>query len=158
MVERWRGYTGAVFLDPDERGFSAIADEWLDGLYVRPAFWGTGVAAELHDRAVAALRDAGVGTARLWVLEANDRARRFYERRGWRPDGSTRVVPFPPHPLDVGYSLELDLDPSGLTFRAAAAAVIRPPWRSPGARAGRPCSWRSAPTRRSRSSRAAPGF
>jgi len=107
VVERWRGYTGALFLDPGGRGFSAIADEWLDGLYVRPAFWGTGVAAELHDRAVAALRDAGVGTARLWVLEANDRARRFYERRGWRPDGSTRVVPFPPHPLDVGYSLEL---------------------------------------------------
>jgi RimJ/RimL family protein N-acetyltransferase len=27
----------------------------------------------------------------LWVLEDNSRARRFYERGGWRPDGTTRV-------------------------------------------------------------------
>jgi len=59
------------------------------------------------DRAVAALREAGVETARLWVLEENARARRFYEKRGWRPDGSTRVVEYPPNPLDVGYSLDL---------------------------------------------------
>jgi hypothetical protein len=41
------------------------------------------------------------------VLEDNARARRFYERRGWRPDGTDRIVPFPPHPLDVGYTKEL---------------------------------------------------
>jgi hypothetical protein len=35
------------------------------------------------------------------------RARRFYERRGWHADGSERGVPFPPHPLDVGYTKEL---------------------------------------------------
>ncbi|HET7046210.1 MAG TPA: GNAT family N-acetyltransferase [Gaiellaceae bacterium] len=105
VLERWRGYDGEVFLDPDGRGFSAIGDGWLNGLYVRPEAWGTGVAGELHDRAVEALREAGAATARLWVLEANVRARRFYERRGWTPDGSTRVVEFPPHPLDVGYSL-----------------------------------------------------
>jgi GNAT superfamily N-acetyltransferase len=107
VLERWRSYTGEIFLDPQHRGFSAIGDEWLNGLYVRPEWWGSGVAGELHDRAVAALREAGVATARLWVLEANGRARRFYERRGWAPDGSTRVVEYPPHPLDVGYSLDL---------------------------------------------------
>jgi hypothetical protein len=41
------------------------------------------------------------------VLEQNARARRFYERRGWVLDGTERVVPFPPHPLDVGYTLSL---------------------------------------------------
>jgi len=107
VLERWRSYTGAIFLDPAGRGFSAIGDEWLNGLYVRPESWGTGVAGALHDRAVAALREAGVETARLWVLEENARARRFYEKRGWRPDGSTRVVEYPPNPLDVGYSLDL---------------------------------------------------
>ena len=80
---------------------------WLDGLYVLPDFWGAGVARALHDRAVARLRELGHERARLWVLEQNQRARRFYERRGWRPDGSTRVVPYPPNPLDVGYTLEL---------------------------------------------------
>jgi hypothetical protein len=37
----------------------------------------------------------------------NARARRFYEKRGWRLNGNERVVPFPPHPLDVGYSIDL---------------------------------------------------
>jgi hypothetical protein len=41
----------------------------------------------------------------LWTLEDNARARWFYERRGWRLNGETRVVPFPPSPLDVGYQL-----------------------------------------------------
>ena len=72
-----------------------------------PDFWGAGVARALHDRAVARLRELGHERARLWVLEQNQGARRFYERRGWRPDGSTRVVPYPPNPLDVGYTLEL---------------------------------------------------
>jgi GNAT superfamily N-acetyltransferase len=104
--ERWLTAGELVFVE-GELGFAAVAPPWLDALYVRPAAWGTGVAARLHDRAVAALREAGVERARLWVLDANGRARRFYERRGWRLDGSTRVVEFPPNPIDVGYSLDL---------------------------------------------------
>jgi hypothetical protein len=41
------------------------------------------------------------------VLEENRRARRFYERRGWELNGTSRQIEFPPHPLDVGYSLDL---------------------------------------------------
>jgi tRNA dimethylallyltransferase len=88
-------------------GVAAAKDGWLNGLYVVPEEWGNGVADRLHDEALRALAAAGSTTARLWVLEDNARARRFYERRGWRRDGSERVVPFPPHPLDVGYSKEL---------------------------------------------------
>jgi hypothetical protein len=40
------------------------------------------------------------------VLEDNMRARRFYERRDWRENGETRVVEFPPNPLDIGYTLD----------------------------------------------------
>jgi hypothetical protein len=36
----------------------------------------------------------------------NARARRFYERRGWRENGDSRVVAYPTNPLDVGYSLD----------------------------------------------------
>jgi hypothetical protein len=32
--------------------------------------------------------------------------RRLYECRGWREDGETGVVEFPPNPLDVGYTLD----------------------------------------------------
>jgi GNAT superfamily N-acetyltransferase len=107
ILEHWRTSTDTIFLDEHCLGFAAIAPPWLNNLYVRPEAWGTGVAARLHDQAVAALRAAGVETARLWVLEDNHRARHFYERRGWRPNGTTRDVPFPPFPIDVGYSLRL---------------------------------------------------
>ena len=106
VLGRWRESTDTIFAE-DGAGFAAIAPPWLNGLYVRPEAWGTGVAGRLHDRAVEALRAGGVEPARLWVLADNLRARRFYEKRGWYLDGETRVVPFPPHPLDVGYSLDL---------------------------------------------------
>ena len=79
----------------------------IHGLYVVPGEWGTGVAPRLHDAAVEAVRGLGCTEVRLWVLEENARARRFYERSGWRPNSDTRIVPYPPHPLGVGYSLTL---------------------------------------------------
>ncbi len=33
----------------------------------------------------------GYRRATLWVLEANQRARRFYEARGWTPDGTSKI-------------------------------------------------------------------
>jgi GNAT superfamily N-acetyltransferase len=107
VEERWQTTTARVILHESRLGFAAVDGEWFDALYVRPEAWGTGIAGELHDRAVAALRASGVARARLWVLEDNERARRFYGRRGWAADGTTRVVPFPPSPIDLGYALEL---------------------------------------------------
>jgi RimJ/RimL family protein N-acetyltransferase len=102
---RWREFTGRVLvaeLDGSVVGMAAFERCWLGGFYVVPAHWGTGVAGELHDAALAAMPDCP--EVRLWTLEENHRARAFYEKRGWRPNGESRVVPFPPHPLDVGYS------------------------------------------------------
>jgi GNAT superfamily N-acetyltransferase len=88
-------------------GAAGYRADWLDGLYVVPAYWGRGVGAELHDHVLNRLRERGSPQCHLWVLEENHRARRFYEQRGWRPNGTSRVVPFPPNPLDVGYTIEL---------------------------------------------------
>ena len=87
-------------------GAACVTDGWLEGLYVVPKRWGTGLADALHDRALDVVRELGSSSCRLWVLEDNTHARRFYERRGWRENGETRVVEFPPNPLDVGYSLD----------------------------------------------------
>ena len=57
-------------------------------LYVTPDWWSTGTGRSLMSRAVAALTDAAYERAVLWVLEANARARRFYEK-GWVPDGAS---------------------------------------------------------------------
>ena len=87
-------------------GAAGYRAEWLDGLYVRPDFWGCGIGPQLHDDVLDRLRKSGSERCHLWVLEDNPRARRFYERRGWRLNGETRVVPFPPNPLDVGYTID----------------------------------------------------
>ena len=88
-------------------GAALVRGECLEALYVVPELWGAGVGPLLHDRAVELVRRSGARSAHLWVLEANQRARRFYERRGWRENGRTHVVPYPPNPVDVGYTLEL---------------------------------------------------
>jgi GNAT superfamily N-acetyltransferase len=87
-------------------GAALVSAEWLDGLYVVPERWGSGLADELHDRALALVQGLGSAKCHLWVLEHNARARCFYERRGWRENGRTRVVEYPPNPLDVGYTLD----------------------------------------------------
>jgi GNAT superfamily N-acetyltransferase len=62
----------------------------LRDLYVVPSAWGTGVARELMDAALAGV----IGDAVLWVGEENARARRFYEREGWVADGERRTSVF----------------------------------------------------------------
>ena len=54
----------------------------LMALYVRAAWWGTGVGYALMRAAI------GDRAAYLWLLDGNDRALRFYERQGFRLDGT----------------------------------------------------------------------
>jgi len=55
-------------------------------LYLRAAQHGSGLGQALLDAVI------GDRPASLWVAEANPRARRFYERNGFRPDGTRAVV------------------------------------------------------------------
>ena len=59
----------------------------LYAIYVEPDAWSTGAGRALMDAALARLAAAGFDEATLWVLEANLRARRFYECAGWSIDG-----------------------------------------------------------------------
>jgi GNAT superfamily N-acetyltransferase len=78
-------------------GTVAVRDGWLRRLYVDPDRWGEGIGAALHDAAV------GLGARQLWVLERNDRARRFYERRGWVCCGETKPVHEGVDVVDIRY-------------------------------------------------------
>jgi ribosomal protein S18 acetylase RimI-like enzyme len=62
-------------------------------IYVDPALQGTGVGAALMNHAVADLAASRYDTAVLWVLAANEVARAFYVRGGWRPDAVERDEP-----------------------------------------------------------------
>lgn len=66
--------------DPD-----LTAGDELYALYVRERWWGTGIGQALLDAVL------GAGACSLWVLEDNSRARRFYERNGFVPDGSREL-------------------------------------------------------------------
>ena len=59
----------------------------LMALYVRAAWWGTGVGHTLLEAAI------GNRAAYLCVLEGNDRAIRFYERHGFAVDGHVEEAP-----------------------------------------------------------------
>lgn len=87
-------------------GFVSVAQDRLEALFVLPEEWGRGVADDLHERALRRLRQL-TGEARLWVQERNHRARRFYERRGWGPDGRRSVAPHPPYRGLLGYNITL---------------------------------------------------
>jgi GNAT superfamily N-acetyltransferase len=96
--------TYIAFEDDEAVGVVSVSDGVLQTLYVMPEFWSRGIGSALHDLALERLRSADVLEARLWTLTENHRARAFYERRGWRLTGRTRVVPHPPHPIDVEYA------------------------------------------------------
>lgn len=100
---RWRevlddGDVAFVALERDRVvGFASVGpnrDEPDEGevyaVYVLPQAWGTGAGSALLAAGVQALREAGFREAILWVLEDNPRARRFYEREGWRADGTAK--------------------------------------------------------------------
>jgi GNAT superfamily N-acetyltransferase len=63
----------------------------LMAIYVDPAHQRSGVGRLLMTAARTRLRRVGVQAVALWVLDGNARARRFYERDGWRCDGSHRT-------------------------------------------------------------------
>lgn len=91
--------TGFVSFSPardDDIGH--LRDEAIDGsvgeiltFYLDPSVFGSGGADLLMSAALVALRGAHFRVAVLWVLGTNARARRFYERHGWRPDGTSKL-------------------------------------------------------------------
>ncbi len=82
--------------------------------YLDPAAFGSGGADLLMSAALVALRAAHFTTAMLWVLGTNARARRFYERRGWRPDGTTKLHDWGAFvATDVRYVIDLTSRPEG---------------------------------------------
>lgn len=60
--------------------------------------WGTGLAGQAHDEVLAHLRGCGYQNTWLRVFDENERAVRFYVRRGWTPTAVTSRTSFAPYP------------------------------------------------------------
>jgi ribosomal protein S18 acetylase RimI-like enzyme len=67
----------------------APAGVWeIYALYADPDSWGRGFGRALWAELESRLRETGCREVTLWVLEANTRARRFYESLGFVGDGA----------------------------------------------------------------------
>lgn len=62
----------------------------VGAIYLLAEVWGQGIGRDLMRAALERLEADGFSHATLWVLDTNERARRFYEAGGWRPDGATK--------------------------------------------------------------------
>jgi|SRR5688572_14694662 ribosomal protein S18 acetylase RimI-like enzyme len=93
----------------------ADVDDSTQGLlflmYVAPEAWGSRAGWALMEASVERLGGAGFARAVLWVLEANGRARAFYEREGWVADGGASTATYGGVPLTaLRYARELARD------------------------------------------------
>jgi ribosomal protein S18 acetylase RimI-like enzyme len=73
--------------DPPEHGRAE-----LYAIYVVPRHWSTGTGRALMDNVLALAASAGYTDISLWVMEANERARRFYELAGFGATGESVVL------------------------------------------------------------------
>ena len=98
-----RGHSVWVAQDEDEIvGFSYLGpsrDEDADrttmeiySIYLDPHAWGRGVARELMRTTLGSV-PAGAAVT-LWALDTNERARHFYRRNGFTPDGVEKMEEF----------------------------------------------------------------
>ena len=155
---------GTVVTDPDDRrrawvvvhrgvvvGFSIVGPSRdpeapddtgeVHTIYLDPDVFGMGMGHLLLARVTRDLRDQGYRRAILWVLEANARARRFYEAAGWerdgsvrddeRPDGVVRNVRYRRDLRDPDRGLSPDRVPDDRGGTRAPGRRTRPPGRPP---------------------------
>lgn len=85
--------------EQDAEGAQSETVARVTHLFVREPLWGSGLADQLHDLAVAGMVARGFASSCLWTPVGQARARAFYRRRGWRETGA----------LDRENELELEL-------------------------------------------------
>jgi GNAT superfamily N-acetyltransferase len=72
--EVWVAQTGGKIV-----GLLVLDEDWVDQLYIDPAWAGQGVGSRL----IAMAKEQRPSGLRLWTFQSNVRARRFYERHGF---------------------------------------------------------------------------
>lgn len=88
VAERDGEIVGWAAHGPYRDGDARTADAELYALYVDPGRLGSGIGRALLTESVRQRAVAGHLRMLLWVLKGNTRARCFYERAGFRPDGA----------------------------------------------------------------------
>lgn len=63
----------------------------LYAIYIHPNFIGKGLGSKLMEAALNQLRKDSYKKATLWVLDTNERTRKWYESKDWGIEGKTKV-------------------------------------------------------------------
>lgn len=82
------GVAEIVWQPAETQAFVEASEAELNAIHVRPDRWNGGIGTELLTKTIASL-PAHVSGIALCVLSDNERARAFYERRGFEQDGTT---------------------------------------------------------------------
>ncbi len=85
------GITHAAERDRPHVRIRGRAHLWM--LFVRPAWWGSGLASRLHTLGLEEAARQGYETIRLYTPHGAARARAFYEREGWELAGGSFAEP-----------------------------------------------------------------
>jgi ribosomal protein S18 acetylase RimI-like enzyme len=94
LVAEEEGIVRAFLSHGPARDAGSPAGAWeIYALYTDPGAWGRGFGRALWTDLESRLREIGCPEVTLWVLEANRRARRFYESLGFVGDGAIQRKP-----------------------------------------------------------------
>jgi RimJ/RimL family protein N-acetyltransferase len=91
VVEHGRDIVGFCRFGPSRDSDAVSSTGEVFACNVDPSHWRSGFGSQVMRAALSRLAEPGYDICKLWVLEQNDRARRFYSALGFSPDGATRV-------------------------------------------------------------------
>ena len=101
LTENWEE-DAIIFKDNDAVGLicigkcrdadktDAFGEIW--GIYLLPEYWNMGIGYELINWGVNELKKRNYSKVTLWVLEENTNARNFYEKVGFKHDGTVKEI------------------------------------------------------------------
>lgn len=76
--------------DEDKKELDHCGEVW--GLYILPEFWNRGFGSKIMNWGINELTSQGYTTISLWVLKDNRNARIFYEKYGFRFEGTVKDI------------------------------------------------------------------
>lgn len=77
------------------------------GIYLVPEYWKKGIGTYFINWGLNELKNRGYKKVTLWVLEDNYNARKFYERIGFKQDGTIKEITLGKKLIELRYEKDI---------------------------------------------------